>query len=248
LTVVSHAGNSSALSAALRSPGDPVSQYSRQNPSPRYRELVTLYQQVHREGIPEQNLAGEDVYVGKSLISHLPAIQALVEVTGAKNLLDYGAGKGRVYTQKDLKLSDGRVIPSVQGYLGVDRITCYDPAVPEHWNFPSERFDGVISTDALEHCPQDDMPWIVEEMFSTARKFVYANVASYPAQKRLPNGENAHATQQPAEWWDVLLRNCAARHPSVTYRFTIREKAGKRSLLQRLLGPKARDTVLSNAA
>ena len=75
--------------------GDNVSQYSRQNPSPRYRELVTLYQQVHREGIPEQNLAGEDVYVGKSLIGHLPAIQALVEATGTKSLLDYGAGKGR---------------------------------------------------------------------------------------------------------------------------------------------------------
>ena len=92
------------------------------------------------------------------------------------------------------------------------------------------------------------MPWIVEEMFSAARKFVYANVASYPAHKRLPNGENAHATQQPAEWWDVLLRSCASRHPGVTYRFKIRENAGKRSLLQKLLGSKVRDTVLSNAA
>ena len=233
---------------ALRSPGDYVSQYSRQNPSPRYRELVTLYQQVHREGIPEQNLAGEDVYVGKSLIVHLPAIRALVEATGAKTLLDYGAGKGRVYAQQDIKLSDGRVIPSVQDYLGVDRIACYDPAVPQHWDFPSQQFDGVISTDALEHCPQDDMPWIVEEMFSAARKFVYANVASYPAHKRLPNGENAHATQQPAEWWDALLRSCATRHPGVTYCFKIRENAGKRSLLQKLLGSKVRDTVLSNAA
>jgi len=225
-----------------------VSQYSRQNPSPRYRELVTLYQEVHREGIPEQNLAGADVYVGKSLIGHLPAIQALVAATGAKSLLDYGAGKGRVYAQRNIKLHDGRVIPSVQDYLGVDHIACYDPAVPAHWNFPSERFDGVISTDALEHCPQEDMPWIVEEMFSAARKFVYANVASYPAQKRLPNGENAHATQQPAQWWDKLLRSCAARHPGVTYRFTIREKAGKRSLLQTLFGSKPRDTMLSNAA
>jgi hypothetical protein len=207
-----------------------------------------MYQQVHREGIPEQNLAGEDVYVGKSLIGHLPAIQALVAATGAKSLLDYGAGKGRVYAERNIKLSDGRVIASVQDYLGVDRIACYDPAVPEHWNFPSERFDGVISTDALEHCPQDDMPWIVEEMFATARRFVYANVASYPAQKRLPNGENAHATQQPAAWWDALLRSCAARHPGVTYQFKIRENAGKRGLLQKLLRSKARDTVLSNAA
>ena len=194
-----------------------MSQYSRQNPSPRYRELVTLYQQVHREGIPEQNLAGEDVYVGKSLIGHLPAVQALVAATGAKTLLDYGAGKGRVYAQRNIKLPDGRIIPSVQEYLGIDRIACYDPAVPEHWNFPSERFDGVISTDALEHCPQDDMPWIVEEMFSSARKFVYANVASYPAQKCLPNGENAHCTIRPPEWWEERLRRHAAARPGVDW-------------------------------
>jgi hypothetical protein len=85
-------------------------------------------------------------------------------------------------------------------------------------------------------------------MFSAARRFVYANVASYPAQKRLPNGENAHATQQPAEWWDILLRGCAARHPNVIYRFKIREKTGKRGLLQKLFRPKARVTMLSNAA
>ena len=225
-----------------------MARYSRENPSPRYRELVTLYQQVHREGIPEQNIAGDDVYVGKSLIGHLPAIQALVAATGAKSLLDYGAGKGRVYAQRDIRLPDGRIIPSVRDYLGVDRIACYDPAVPEHWNFPSEQFDGVISTDALEHCPQDDVPWIVEEMFATARRFVYANVASYPAQKRLPNGENAHATQQPAGWWDMLLRDCATRHPSVTYHFKIRENAGKRGLLQKLFRSKQHVTMLSNAA
>lgn len=47
---------------------------------------------------------------------------------------------------------------------------------------------------------------------------------------------------------DALLRSCATRHPGVTYCFKIRENAGKRSLLQKLLGSKVRDTVLSNAA
>jgi hypothetical protein len=53
----------------------------------------------------------------------------------------------------------------------------------------------VISTDVLEHCPgKVNVPWIVDEMFGYATRFVFANVAVIPAGKRLPNGENAHCT------------------------------------------------------
>ena len=198
-----------------------MSQYSRQNPSPRYRELVTLYQQVHREGIPEQNLAGEDVYVGKSLIGHLPAVQALVAATGAKTLLDYGAGKGMQYRARNIKLRSGETIESVQSYLGVESITCYDPGVAEFQNFPTGQFDGVISTDVLEHCPEPDLPWILDEMFGAARKFIFANIAAYPAGKTLPNGENAHCTVRPQEWWNEIIAPIATRHPGVFARFEV---------------------------
>jgi hypothetical protein len=79
----------------------------------------------------------------------------------------------------------------------------------------------VISTDALEHCPEPDLPWIVDEIFGFATKMVYANVASYPAIKRLPNGENAHATQRDHLWWKDLLDDVSNRHPGVHYRFEI---------------------------
>lgn len=223
-----------------------MSVYSRQNPSQRYRELVALYQQVHREGIPKQKIPAEKLYAGRSLIAHLPAIKSLVVATGARSLLDYGSGKGTMYRQRDIRLPDGQVVPSIQEYLGVARIACYDPAVPEHASFPSDQFDSVISTDALEHCPEQDMPWIVEEMFAAAKKFVFANVASCPAHKRLPNGENAHATQQPVEWWADLIRRCAANHCGIIYEFKIVDD--ERRGLRRLWGSSRRRlTVLSNA-
>jgi hypothetical protein len=222
--------------------------YSRASPSKKYRELVALYQQMHREGIPRQNVSPEELYLGKSLVGHLPNIRSLVQQTGARSLLDYGSGKGRVYWQRDIRLASGEVIPSIQEYLGVDRIVCYDPAVAEHSVFPAERFDGVISTDALEHCPEQDLPWILEEIFAAARRFVYANVASYPALKFLPNGENAHSTQRPANWWSALIGEVANRHPSVTYRIGIKEAANRRGLLGRLFIRRPRVTMLSNAA
>jgi hypothetical protein len=195
--------------------------YSRQNPSQKYTELVTHYSSMHQEGLPDEGVAPENLYYGASLIRHLPIIRDLVAESGAKSMLDYGSGKGRFYELRDIELRTGEVIPSVAEYLGLSSIRCYDPAVKSHSTLPDEKFDIVISTDALEHCPEPDLPWIVDEIFGFATKMVYANVASYPAIKRLPNGENAHATQRDHLWWKDLLDDVSNRHPGVHYRFEI---------------------------
>jgi hypothetical protein len=222
-----------------------MSVYSRENPSPRYRDLLSHYQRMHREGNTGQAKSADDTYAGGSLRPHLPAIRVLTRRTGAKSMLDYGSGKGMLYKQRNLALSSGETISSVAEYLGVEKIACFDPGVPEYSNFPSEKFDGVVSTDVLEHCPEEDIPWIVGEMFGVAKKFVFANVASYPAAKTLPNGENAHCTQQPPAWWDKLLREISARYPGVIYRFEITEK--HRGLFNKLLGRRWTRSAVTNS-
>jgi len=193
--------------------------YSRANPSARYRELVGLYQRMHVDG--GSGIPAVDMFAGKSLAPHLAKIKSAVRQTGATSLLDYGCGKGLLYRSRDIQLPGGERIASVRDYLGADTIACYDPAVQEFMIMPEGQFDGVISTDVLEHCPEDDLPWIVDEMFSKARKFVYANVAAFAALKTLPNGENAHCTVRPASWWGELVAPIAARYPHVLYQFAV---------------------------
>ena len=195
--------------------------YSRNTPSPRYRELAALYAQMHVGGLPDQNIKAQDLFMGVSLFPQLQKIKLLVGEFNAKTLLDYGSGKGVQYRAQNIKIRGGETIPSVQGYLGVDSVTCYDPGVAEFQTFPEGQFDGVISTDVLEHCPEPDLPWILEEMFGAARKFVFANIAAYPAAKKLPNGENAHCTVRPQEWWNEVIAPIAARHPHVFGRFEV---------------------------
>src|SRR4051812_8005278 len=195
--------------------------YSRNNPSPRYRELASLYAQMHVGGLPDQNIKAQDLFNGVSILPQLPKIKLLVGEFNAKTLLDYGSGKGLQYRAQNIKLRSGETIPSVQSYLGVDSITCYDPGVAEFQTFPQGQFDGVISTDVLEHCPEPDLSWILEEMFGAARKFIFANIASYPAGKTLINGENAHCTVRPQEWWNEIIAPVAARHPGVFARFEV---------------------------
>jgi hypothetical protein len=196
--------------------------FTRTSPSPRYRELLSQYQHLHMHGEQRMNLPPEKTYNGRSLPRHAPRIKALVDAHQARTLLDYGAGKGHQYRPMDVRLGDGRVFRSIPEFWGV-AVTCYDPAYEPFSQMPAGTFDGVISTDVLEHCPEQDIPWILGELFSFARRFVFANVACYPAMKHLPNGENAHCTVRPAGWWREQLACVAAAHPEIRYEFLLDE-------------------------
>jgi hypothetical protein len=195
--------------------------YSRTAPSPRYRELLTQYEQMHVQGEQFRHIPAEQTFAGQSLPRHAVAIKALIDTHQARTILDYGSGKGQQYKPMSVKLPDGREFASIPAYWAVDGITCYDPGYAPHKNVPQCKFDGVVCTDVLEHCPEDDLEWIVGELFGYARKFVYANVACYPAIKRLSNGENAHCTVQSTAWWQKLVHTIAAEHPHVRYQFLL---------------------------
>jgi hypothetical protein len=191
--------------------------YSRQSPSPRYLEMMALYRQLHRDGEPQLGLKGVETYPGVSLLPHLARIKALIERTGARSVLDYGCGKGMQYELTNIEVPGVGRCASVVDYWDLDEISCYDPCHPPHSTLPAGRYDGVISTDVLEHCTAEDLPWIVGEMFGYAQRFVYASVACYPARTHLPNGENAHITVQPLTWWESLFETVARNQPGVIW-------------------------------
>jgi len=190
--------------------------YSRSNPSQRYRDLMAQYRVMHGEGERFLGIPPEQTFSGISLLPHLQDIKRLILQTGAGSILDYGSGKGTQYLPQNIR-QDGRQWDSVQDYWDVDYVHCYDPCYKPFSDLPAGKHDGVISTDVLEHCPEDDVPWILEEMFSYARKFVFATIACYPARKRLPSGENAHCTIKPLEWWGELFGTVSARHSGIVW-------------------------------
>lgn len=197
-----------------------IAAYSRSHPSPRYRELLALYATMHDQGDPAQGLAPEQTFAGARLGRLADLVKRMVDMFGAASILDYGAGKGQQYRQPFVA-GDGTRHESVTAYWGVEQVTCYDPGYAPFMALPQGRFDGVVSTDVLEHCPEEDLPWILDEMFSYARRFVFGNIANYPAKKTLPNGENAHCTQRPHDWWERLINEVAGDHAGVKYLFTV---------------------------
>ena len=212
--------------------------YSRDNPSPRYVELQTLYRAMHEQGETFLRVPPEQTFPGKSLPPQAARIKRLIEQTAAQTILDYGSGKGLQYGPMPFGDAAGRKWPSIIDYWDVDEVVCYDPCYAPFSRLPQGPFDGVISTDVLEHCPEQDVAWIVDELFGYASKFVFANVACYPAQKRLPNGENAHCTIKPPDWWIDILGAVSARYPGIVWEVWVQWLAdtpqGKQPMEQRI--------------
>ena len=108
----------------------------------------------------------------------------------AKSLLDYGCAAGNHWTEFDLK-----------GFLGIEKVTLYDPAVEKYSQRPTETSDIVICIDVMEHIPEEDIDWVIEDILNHANTFVYFRVEFAPAHALLPSGENAHVTVRPFNWW-----------------------------------------------
>jgi hypothetical protein len=191
--------------------------FSRTAPSPRYLELQSLYRTMHEKGEAFLCIPPEMTFPGNSLLPQEGRIKRLIDQTKAQTILDYGSGKGKQYEPRLIKDESGKQWPSIIDYWDVDEIACYDPSYEPYSKLPEGKFDGVISTDVLEHCPEQDVPWIIDEIFGYATRFVFANVACYPALKRLPNGENAHCTIKPAEWWEALFRQSGTQRPGIVW-------------------------------
>jgi hypothetical protein len=172
---------------------------------------------MHAEGETRLGIPPEQTFPGISLLPHVGRIKGLIDATGARSILDYGSGKGLQYRPQRIVIGGKHVADGVAEYWDVDEVRCYDPGYPAHRDLPSEKFDGVISTDVLEHCPEEDLEWILDEILGFATRFVFLNVACFPARKSLPNGENAHITVYPPQWWRERVAARAAARPGLIW-------------------------------
>lgn len=197
--------------------------YSRTNPSPRYRQLLALYSEMHSAGEKIRGKSAEETFPGVSLRYQAVRIKNLIDRTGARTILDYGSGKGYLYDLPEFKIDGTGQWPSLIDYWDVDEVICYDPAYPPFSKLPEGKFDGVICTDVLEHCPEEDVPWIVAEIFGYAKCFIFANIACYPSPDLLPTGENSHCTTNPSGWWQQLLSETAGKYPGVVWEVWVQE-------------------------
>ncbi len=190
--------------------------FTRQNPSPRYRELEALYRTMHVEGDRLHQISPEETFAGTSLRPLVPVIEGLIRRFRAATLLDYGCGKAEGYRTL-FQLPDGRKVNGLKALWNLKNVTLYDPGYAPFSAYPEGHFDAVINTDVLEHIPEEDIDWILAELFSFAKLFLFVSIACYPAAKDLPNGINAHITLKSPGWWLDKLDAARSKRPDLRY-------------------------------
>jgi tetratricopeptide (TPR) repeat protein len=110
-----------------------------------------------------------------------------------------------------------RRIKALMERTGAETMLAYRPTVAR----PETPFDGVACADFLQHCPEEDLEWVIAEMFSLARRFVFASIA-------LPPAGETYLTQRAPKFWDEMFSRAAQLHPGVAWEVyvTVRTPTG----------------------
>ena len=142
--------------------------------------LIDQYKQLH-----EQNSRFG------TRVSSAEYIRDLSIRIDCESVLDYGCGKGRLVE----KLRSRGI--TTEGY---------DPAVPPWDTPPKTAADLVICTDVLEHIPEDELPVTLTAILEVARKAVLLGIVVIQGDRLLPDGQAAHITVKPLEWWGKKIK------------------------------------------
>lgn len=137
----------------------------------------------------QEQLHAENPAYGSASVYFAPKVAEAIQLANAFEILDYGAGKGRLIPELNSLLPDRKM-----------KFFLYDPAVPFWDNDPAPR-EFVACIDVLEHIEPECLDTVLDHLQSLVIKTGFFTVHTGPAVKVLADGRNAHLIQMPKEWW-----------------------------------------------
>lgn len=138
---------------------------------------------------------------GVASVQYAPMVAQVMDMLGVSELLDYGAGKGRLGVALQQHLKRPLVIHH------------YEPANAE-WSRPPAPCGFVACIDVLEHIEPDLLDNVLDDLQRLTLNVGVFTVHTGRAAKVLPDGRNAHLIQKPSGWW---LRKFLDRFDLVTF-------------------------------
>jgi hypothetical protein len=125
---------------------------------------------------------------GGASVQYASVVAEILKQVHVPELLDYGAGKGRL----------GETLKQLMPNL--PRIRHYDPARPE-WAATPQPAPFVTCIDVLEHIEPELLDNVLDDLRRVTIGKGFFTVHTGPAIKVLADGRNAHLIQQPPAWW-----------------------------------------------
>ena len=135
-----------------------------------------------------QQLLHENPNYGVASVMYASLVAEVIKGIGAQEMLDYGAGKGRLGITLKQHLKSPLAIRH------------YDPAIPA-WSARPEPCGFVACIDVLEHIEPALLDHVLDDLQRVTAGVGIFTVHTGAAVKFLPDGRNAHLIQQPPAWW-----------------------------------------------
>jgi mitochondrial fission protein ELM1 len=82
---------------------------------------------------------------------------------------------------------------------------------------PATPCDAVVCMDVLEYVPDEDVPWVMAELFGDAKRFVYVTIAHHARPQVFPDGTRIPSRRRELSWWLRHVEAAAARHPKISW-------------------------------
>ena len=197
--------------------------FTADRPSAQYTSLLTRLQTSWDNGDTH-----EQQTVRPSAAAKEPeGLQSLIEKTRPATILEY-------------RFADGVATHAESGepVSGQDEVivTRYDPAGRTGGERPANCFDGVVCAEALNYIPDEDVPWVIEDLFEWAGRFVYAGIESSPREKTLADGSRLQSRPRDLAWWKTWFETTAERHPQVQWKLVFNSATDPKSQALREIG------------
>jgi len=188
--------------------------FTRDRPSRRHAELLERYAGLHRANSMPDNPALQAWMAGEMADRQVRDVSRRIQQSDASSILHFLSGRAETY---------GAALAPPSPWKDVS-IACFDPACERNAASPGEAYDGVICIDALHWYSDEDIPWLLDEMFRRARRFVYASIDCYPSLADSAPVDDGPVTVAPASWWREQMEGAARRCPGVPWTLRAHDK------------------------
>ena len=179
--------------------------------SQEYFDTIQLYKKLHAEGT--NKLSAEQTFAGYSLIPWGLKIKQIIDFTKSNSITDFGCGKALGHIQK-IKINE-TIYQNFADYWNIEFVQLYDPGIREFDSYPTEKTDGVICTDVIEHIPNNDIQLFIDQLYSLTNKFLFVVIATIPATKFFEDGRNIHLTIKKEQEWNSIFKTFETKYPKI---------------------------------
>ena len=177
---------------------------------------------MHLHGEQHLGIPPEQTFPGASLPKQAPGIKRLIKATGATDAPRLRLRQGpAVLAAAHHRSGRGHRVPRHQVLLGRAVHPVLRPGVPAAQHLPTGKFDGVVCTDVLEHCPEEDIPGSSASCSATRPSSCSPTSPASPRASACRAAATRTAPIKPVRWWEEHLERAARTNPVVVYEFRL---------------------------